>query len=306
MAEQNSNYKILDLPENAEKDLVQRKYGALIRQYKQRTDEYGATNEDLSYYNEITKAYNDIMGISGDYTDTDPTNIIPYSVRKKWYKFSAFIDSYKMLLCGIILIAVIGILVFLQIRDGSKDDLYIKFVGSFSSGYADSEDGYIDRQIAEKSEVVDHPMVSYFTVIEGKTTLLDSSAKNAAVQFRSEFVAGSLDIIIIDKENLEVYLKDLAFLKLDDFLEEHKEDPGFQNLNLYEYINTGAEKDLAESGVYAIEITNMEFFQGMNLIKEYPKERQTMYLTIARSSKNLEKAEAFASEIISTNQEPIQ
>ena len=306
MAEEKSNYKILGLPENADKDLVQRKYGALIRQYKQRTDEYGATNEDLSYYNEITKAYNDIMGISGDYTDTDPTNIIPYSIRKKWYKFSAFIDSYKMLLCGIILIAVIGVLVFLQIRDGSQDDLYIKFVGSFSSGYADSEDGYIDRQIAAKSEVVDHPMVSYFTVIEGKTTLLDSSAKNAAVQFRSEFVAGSLDIIIIDKENLEVYLKDLAFLKLNDFLKEHQSDPGFQNLNLYQYENTGAEKDLVESGVYAIEITNMEFFQGMNLIKEYPKERQTMYLTIARSSKNLEKAEAFASEIISTNQESIQ
>ena len=61
LVEQKSNYEILGLSENADKELVERKYGALLRQYKQRTDEYGATNEDLSYYNEITKAYNEIM-----------------------------------------------------------------------------------------------------------------------------------------------------------------------------------------------------------------------------------------------------
>ena len=39
----------------------------------------------------------------------------------------------------------------------------------------------------------------------------------------------------------------------------------------------------------------------MNLVKKYPKERQTMYLAIGRVSKNLEKAEAFAAEVIATN-----
>lgn len=302
MPETKNNYEVLGLSEAAEKELVERKYGILVRQYKQRTDEYGTTNEDVAYYHEITKAYNEIMGISGDYSDPDPTNIVPYSIRKKWYKISAFLDSYKLILCGSLLLIVIGILTYFQIRDASKDDLYIKFVGSFTSGYAETEDGYIDKQIAAKSQVTNQPVVSYFTVVEGKTTLLDTSAKNAAVQFRSEFVAGTLDVIIIDRENLDVYMRDVVFMKLDDFLEENKDKPGFADLELYHYENSGAEKDLAESGVYAVEISNMAFFDGMNIRKEYPEERQTMYLALARTGKRQDKAKAFAAEVISTNQ----
>lgn len=141
----------------------------------------------------------------------------------------------------------------------------------------------------------------FFTVIEGETTLLDSTAKNASVQFRTEFTTGALDVIIIDKENLDIYIKQLVFLKLDDFLEEHKNDAGFSNLNVYEYTNSGEEGDYTEDGIYAIEISDMSFFDGMNIEKKYPDERQTMYLALARTSKRPDIAKAFAAEIISTN-----
>ena len=296
-----SNYSILGLSENTDKECVEKKYAMLVKQYKHKTDEYGTTNEDLEYYNKITKAYNEIMGISADYSDPDPMNIIPYSIRKRFQKFSATIENYKMLICGILLLCIICVLTYLQIKDSFKDDISIKFVGAFSSGYSESEDGYIDVQIAEKSDVVDAPVVSYFTVVEGETTLLDSSVKNAAVQFRTEFTTGALDLIIIDKENLDVYINQLVFLKLDDFIEENKNNPGFDNLELYKYENSGDKKDYTESGIYAIEISNMAFFENMNLIKRYPKERQTMYLALARTSKRLDIAEALATEIISTN-----
>ena len=171
-----SNYEILGLPDNADKTLVEKKYIALVREYRDRTNEYGTTNEDLKYYNKITKAYNDIMGISGDYSDTDPMSIIPYSIRKKWSKISYFFENYKMIICGVILLTAIVIMTIFQIKDSDIDDISIKFVGSFTTGYADSQDGYIDAQIAKKSDVVDAPIVSYFTVVEGETTLLDSNA----------------------------------------------------------------------------------------------------------------------------------
>ena len=296
-----SNYEILGLSENADKALVEKKYISLVREYRDKTNEYGTTNEDLKYYNKITKAYNDIMGISGDYSDTDPMSIIPYSIRKKWSKVSYFFENYKMIICGVILLTAIVIMTIFQIKDSDNDDITIKFVGSFTTGYADSQDGYIDAQIAKKSDVVDAPIVSYFTVVEGETTLLDSNAKNAAVQFRSEFTTGALDVIIIDKENLDVYINQLVFLKLDDFIEEHKNDKGFENLELYEYKNSGEERDYTEDGIYAIEISNMAFFDGMNIVKKYPEERQTMYLALARTSKRPDIAEALAVEIISTN-----
>lgn len=296
-----SNYAILGISENADKERVEKKYAMLIKQYKHKTDEYGTTNEDLAYYNKITKAYNEIMGIKDDYSDMDPTNIIPYSIRKRFQKFSATIENYKMLICGILLFCVIIILTVLQVKDSFKDDISIKFVGAFAPGYSTSEDGYIDVQIKDKSEVVDAPTVSFFTVVEGETSLIDSTAKNAAVQFRTEFTTGALDVIIIDKENLEIYIKQLVFLKLDDFLEEHKNDTGFENLNVFNYENSGEEDDYAESGIYAVEITDTSFFEGMNLEKRYPEERQTMYLAIARTSKRPDIAKAFAAEIISTN-----
>ena len=296
-----NNYAILGISDNADKERVEKKYAMLIKQYKHKTDEYGTTNEDLAYYNKITKAYNEIMGIKDDYSDMDPTNIIPYSIRKRFQKFSATIENYKMLICGILLFCVIILLTIMQVKDSFKDDISIKFVGAFASGYSKTEDGYIDVQIKNKSEVVDAPTVSFFTVVEGETTLLDSTAKNAAVQFRTEFTTGALDVILIDKENLDIYIKQLVFLKLDDFLEEHKNDQGFDNLNVYNYTNSGEEDDYTESGTYAIEITDMSFFEGMNLEKKYPKERQTMYLALARTSKRPDIAKAFAAEIISTN-----
>lgn len=296
-----NNYAILGISDNADKERVEKKYAMLIKQYKHKTDEYGTTNEDLAYYNKITKAYNEIMGIKDDYSDMDPTNIIPYSIRKRFQKFSATIENYKMLICGILLFCVIILLTVMQVKDSFKDDISIKFVGAFASGYSKTEDGYIDVQIKNKSEVVDAPTVSFFTVVEGETTLLDSTAKNAAVQFRTEFTTGALDVILIDNENLDIYIKQLVFLKLDDFLEEHKNDQGFDNLNVYNYTNSGEEDDYTESGTYAIEITDMSFFEGMNLEKKYPKERQTMYLALARTSKRPDIAKAFAAEIISTN-----
>lgn len=303
MADSNEKncYEILGLSDNSDKERVEKKYAMLVKQYKHITDEYGTTNEDLEYYNRITKAYNEIMGIKGDYSDTDPMNIIPYSIRRRFQKFSATIENYKMLICGILILCVIGLLTYLQLKDSFKEDINVKFVGSFSSGYSETEDGYIDAQIRDKSEVVNAPLVSFFTVVEGETSLLDSTAKNAAVQFRTEFTTGALDVIIIDKENLDVYINQLVFLKLDDFLEENKDKPGFDNLELYSYENSGEEKDLTESGIYAVEISNMAFFDGMNLEKRYPQERQTMYLALARTSKRPELAEAFAVEIIGTN-----
>ena len=50
------DYKVLGLEEGTPRETVERKYGALLRAYKQRTDEYGATDEDMEYYRTITQA----------------------------------------------------------------------------------------------------------------------------------------------------------------------------------------------------------------------------------------------------------
>ena len=95
--------------------------------------------------------------------------------------------------------------------------------------------------------------------------------------------------------------QDNRLYKMVSLQEEHKNDAGFSNLNVYEYTNSGEEGDYTEDGIYAIEISDMSFFDGMNIEKKYPDERQTMYLALARTSKRPDIAKAFAAEIISTN-----
>ncbi len=298
--EKQSSYAVLGLAEDSDRELVEKKYGALLRQYKQHCDEYGATYEDVEYYNRITKAYYDIAGKPWDGGDPDPGNIIPYRIRRAFQRFSAYIDSYKLIICGVILVFIIGILTYLQIKDSKREDLYIKFVGAFEPGMSESADDYIDRQIAERSEISDSPFVSYFTVVDGETTLLDSSAKSAAVQFRSEFTTGVIDIVIIDKENLDVYVDQLVFMKLDDILARHGGEFSIDESDLYYYENSGEEDDNAESGVYAVEISDNSFFDGMNINKRYDSERQTMYIAIARMSKRADTAESFLAEVLSS------
>lgn len=151
------------------------------------------------------------------------------------------------------------------------------------SGYAESEDGYIDRRLQTNPMSPISRLFLILLLLKGKRHA-GSDGENGAVQFRSEFMTGALDIIIIDKENLEVYVDQAPFLRLDDFLEAHKGEKEFENLNVFCYENAGDERK-PESGVYAVEISNMAFFDNMNLVKKYPKERQTMYLAIGRVSR---------------------
>ena len=48
-----NDYEILGIPEDSDKKIVKDRYDLLIRQYKYKTDEYGTTNEDLTYYNSV-------------------------------------------------------------------------------------------------------------------------------------------------------------------------------------------------------------------------------------------------------------
>ncbi len=298
-----SNYEILGLPEGAAPSQVERKYGALLRQYKQKTDEYGTTNEDLAYYKEITSAYETILGKPrSDYSDTNPTSIIPYKVRRFWGKLCARIDLYKLPICGAVLIAVIGVLVFFQLRDANHEDISIKFAGAFNA----FDTGKLSAEIAERSETVQSPLVSFYTVTTS-TSMQDSLAQSQANQFRAQLFGGQMDIILVDQESFEACIREAAFLRLDDFIAEYSENEAYADLfaalsdsgRLCAY--TPAEGDPQLPGIYGIDITDSAFFDETSLLWQYSEDagqERTMILTICRSSKRMDIAKRFAAELV--------
>ncbi len=291
-----TDYETLNLSENAPREMVERKYGALLRAYKQRTDEYGVTEEDLAYYRRITEAYDRLVGTVHDYSDPNPTSIIPYKVRKVYYKFSANFEHYKFLLMGIVMITALALIVFIQIKEVDHHDLNIKFTGAFAT----MEQSNLILQMNDKSEVCENPEVTFFTVSE--ETELDSESQGAALQFRLQFLSGAVDVVFIDRANFDVYLKDLVFLDLTEFLQEYEDNAAFEGLEYIPYINQG-ETDSLPSGIYGIEFTERGsvYFDNMDLhwVNDYLEgQERSMILTICRKAQNIDLAKAYLAEVI--------
>lgn len=296
-----NDYEILGIPEDSDKKIVKDRYDLLIKQYKYKTDEYGTTNEDLTYYNSITEAYDRIMGITHDYSDPNPTSIIPYPIRKLWYKIDTKLDGYQMLIMGVFLIlCLIGIITY-QIVSEPDYDIKVKFVGAFESMNTVQVCDSIEESLDTDMEL----SASFFTVIED-VTIMDNHAKNSAVQFRSQTMAGALDVILIDVENLDVYIDDYMFLNLNDYVDKIKSNPETAKLldgvQFYTYENKG-ETDRLAGGIYGIYVTDTPVFsqESTGLMWGYDEERRTMIATVCRTSENQDKALDFITMLLEVN-----
>lgn len=298
------DYKKLGLEENADRETVERKYGAMLRAFKQRTDEHGATDEDMEYYQEITRAYDNIVGTVHDFSDPNPTSPLPFRFRNFFYKLSANLDHFKFFIVAAVILAVMGILIYLQVRDTRKNDIYIKFVGAY---YALNVSD-VEAEIAEKSDVVNAPTVSFFSVTVN-SSINDSETANGSVAFRAQFVAGSIDMIFIDKDNFDVYVSQGVFLRLDDFLEENRGQPGFEDLEFHTYENTGEVQEYSStqgnvpSGIYGIEFTEngSAYFEDTSLEwlnDSIDGQERSMILCVCRRSGTRDRALEYIKELL--------
>lgn len=297
-----SDYEILGLPENAPKDVVDKKYGALIRQYKARTDEHGVMDEDAKYYQSITEAYNRIMGFDPHNFDDNPTSIIPFSIRRFWGKLATLFDQYKLV--GIIIVVAIGLLIMgiVQMNTVTVYDLNIKFIGSFDTGDAAG----FSMKISDKSEVSDSAAASFFTI----TTESGYTPQNLnnATQFETQLIAGAIDIIFMDTEGWNAYKHDKAFMRLDDLLKEEKFAALGDELKTIEYEVTYDEEGRPNgppSGIYAIDITDTKYFEDFSdtiklqwLYDEEAGQEKALYVAICGTANNPENAKEFLYEIL--------
>ena len=291
-----SNYEILGLPENAPENVVKKKYGALLRQYKQKSDEYGVTDADVEYYERITKAYDEIMGITHDFSSYDPSSPVPYSVQLIWGKVAAFFGQYNILIITVLLVIIGGIIFFLQVKSNGKEDLSLKFVGA----YCTASDSALKDSIDEKSEVIENVQLSFFSVTT--ETSYDTSSQTQATAFLSQIISGNLDVVLIDKESFDVYVAQQTFMKLDDFVAEYYSTYGTdKELKCYEY-ESGEDSEVpVEHGIYGIDITYSSFFDDMNLAWMYDEESgqdKSMIFTICYKAKKADKAKEFGTELI--------
>ena len=288
-------YKILGLEPGVADSVVKNKYGALLRQYKQKTDEYGVTDEDAAYYEKITRAYDEIMGITHDFSFYDPSSSVPCGLQKFWAKLCAFCDQYNVLLIALGILVVGGVIFAWQITKNGKEDMRLKFVGAYGA----VSENTLKNQIDTKSEAVENVQMSFYTVTTG--TSFDQSSQAQATAFLSQLLAGSLDVVLIDKESFDVYVAEKAFKDIQFLLDEYyAENPDAAKLETLTYSSSEGDEIIVAEGVYGIDVTDSTFFDDTNLVWLYDEakgQEKSMILAFCHKADKSEKAEEFAKEI---------
>lgn len=293
-------FKILGLPVDATDDAVKTRYGALLRQYKRKVDEYGATYDDLAYYRRITAAYDKIFGFSHDFADDNPTSPIPYKYRRKFGKFLTWLEQYRLLVMLVAVIILLVVVFSVQFFGRDRSDIKLKFVGAFRQRL----DVNLAQKLDEKSEVFDNAQITFFECTT-KSTLLDYNLRYTAEVFYGQLMAnGQLDVVLIDKDSFDVYVKNYSFLPLDDIWSEYSDT--HDDSYLVEVYDYGSDDDPESKvtiphAIYGIDVTDTTFFEDTGLEWLYDEaagQQRSMIFCIARRSNNVDRSVQFLEELL--------
>lgn len=284
-----SNYEILGLFENANTELVNKKYDALCRQYKQKTEK-GVNEDDALYYDEITSAYNSIMG----YTDRDSYNAksSTSSIKRIFELVGAYFNQYFFVVVVFVVLLLFGLTVFYQINVAQKYDLNIKFVGAFSS----TDEAKLQSEINNKFETIKWPAVSFFTIYN--KTKVNRSVLNNQQKFYLELSKGTIDVLLIDKNVYDAYVTIGAFYSFDEYIKNNNREADWSKLKLLKY--TPKEGEQVDPGTYGIEIKSATFLKDIPLVWIDESTDSTMILVICKASRFIDNSLKFTEEVIST------
>jgi len=289
-----SNYEILGLSENSSTELVNKKYDALCRQYKQKTEK-GVSEEDAIYYDEVTSAYNCIMGYE-DRSSYKVRSSKP-SVRRISELIGAYFNQYFFVVVIFVVLILFGITVFYQINTAQKDDLKIQFVGAFSS----SDVSKLQLEINDKFETIQSPALSFYTIYD--KTKVNQSVLYSQQKFFLELSRGYIDVYLVDKDVYDAYVGLGVFYPFDEYIKSNNREADWNKLNLLKY--TPKEDEQVVAGTYGLEIKNATFLNDISLewLSENPD--RTMILVIGNASRFIDNSLKFTEEVISTIPEDV-
>lgn len=279
--------EILELQEDATKDDVSKRYGILTRKFRSvEKDERGYTIED------ITRAYNMLMGITYiDKNEEERQKALrenPPFLAKVFkvdpIKLENFFHYYKLhMLISIVVIVVL----FFSIRSCVTQIPADFTIICYGKIYCQDQ-AVVENDVKQRLPDSAAPSVQF----------LSSLAEDPQYQYASQMkfvamiAAQEVDIVIMDKENFDIHLKQGMFLSLDDFISEI-------GLADESYIKGSEIVDETEDGkliegplhAYGIDITDNKFIKDNNVYAE------SAILAIVRNTEKIDRALEFISSL---------
>lgn len=248
-------FEILELNPGATKDEVSKRYGILTKKFKSmEKDERGYTLDD------ITRAYNLLMGIT--YIDKEEEArqkalrehppLLARILKVDPVKLENFFHYYKLYILVSIALVIFLIFSIRSCMNQVKPDFTIVCFGKVYCQDQTSAQNSVKERLPE----IQAPSVQFLSSIP------DDAQYEYATQmkFVAMIAAKEIDLVIMDRENFDMYVAQGMFIPLDARLSEL----GFPEESLVEGQEIVDETDDSEpvygpSYVYGIDITGNEF-----------------------------------------------
>lgn len=249
--------EIMELSPDATRDDIAKRYGVLTRKFRSiEKDERGYTIED------VTEAYNFLMGIT--YMDKNEEErkkalrenppLLARILGVDPIKLENFFHYYKIhMIVGLVAVIVLIFSIRSCVNQVNPDFTIICYGKLFAQ-----DQTAVENNVKERVAGINAPSVQVFsTAIEDPQYLYATQMKFVAM-----IAAQEVDVIIMDRENFDVYASQGVFLPLDDLADEWEfpEESYVRGSEMIDEDENG-EPVYGPERIYGIDITETDFIK---------------------------------------------
>lgn len=266
MTDKGKAYEIMSLHEGSSKDEISKKYSVHLKRYRQGKIDRSAIGVSDERMDEITNAYNLLMGYQDGEAAFKEEPLKPNLLLDKMgidrKKTRNFFHYYKVhIIIGIIVLIVLATIIRGCVTRVDPD-INVAFIGNIYYGDSEEMGKVLTAAVPSiKSPSFDGAMISDNTDVQ----------QGYALQMKIMILlaAADVDIFIIDKSNYLKFAKQGAFDNLDTFISNNGIDAeGFSDLKVsIEDNNEGSEANL-EKHFYGIDITKSKLLKELGVTGE--------------------------------------
>jgi hypothetical protein len=252
MSEEKNAYKILGLKEGASKDEIVKRYNVLYKKFVQKKNEDTPQEEEGVGFDEINRAYNELMGYPEADTDDKEPNALLKKMNIDQKKWGNFFHYHKLhILVGIV--SLIFVVYIISVVTGYvKPDIEIAAAGNFQHNGLES----FKSQIYSSMKDLEKVSVSEAILWNTKDPQVQSGMEVKMAHFALQ---AKIDIFLLDRERFNSLAARGVLISMESILGDSGREDIKKKECRYKSMNDQTEH------IYGYDITGSSYVKDVNI-----------------------------------------
>ncbi len=196
-------YSTLGVRENATKDEITKKYRLILRKYEQRDENGTPLLMDKEAFDEISKAYDLLMGYEPQETKKRNSTLLKIENFIYYHKVHVLVGIFILFVAAVALSYFLGRVTY---------DLRVVFRGDYY---------YQEMKVMEDEIKNSLPDIKQPQVTINPTVKIDASiAPGYRIKETAQLSNGDIDVLVLDKDSFDSFVKLGVLSPLDEFLSD--------------------------------------------------------------------------------------